>query len=128
VPEHLEKVGSYLDAMGLKHSINPRLVRGLDYYTRTVFEFVSRPIGGLAVIGGGRYDGLVSELGGQPTPALGFGSGIERMLLAIEAGGVEIPKPEPLRVFVAAQTPEAHKAVMSLTNGCVGCGFRPSAT
>ncbi len=115
--EHLEKVGSYLDAMGLKHSINPRLVRGLDYYTRTVFEFVSRPIGGLAVIGGGRYDGLVSELGGQPTPALGFGSGIERMLLALEAGGVEIPKPEPLRVFVAAQAPEAHKAVMSLTNG-----------
>jgi histidyl-tRNA synthetase len=115
--DHLAKVCSYLDSIKLKYTVNPRIVRGLDYYTRTVFEFISVPIGNLTVIGGGRYDGLVSSLGGQPTPALGFGSGIERMLLAMEAEGVVIPPPNPVRVFVASQSPDANKAVQILVQG-----------
>jgi histidyl-tRNA synthetase len=115
--EHFDGVQAYLGAVGIDFTVNPRIVRGLDYYTRTVFEFISLPIGGLTVIGGGRYDGLVSALGGPPTPALGFGSGIERMLLAMEAEGVEIPRPEPVRVFAACQTPEAAGAALALANG-----------
>ena len=113
--EHLAKLLKILDAMDIKYTINPRIVRGLDYYTRTVFEFISNR-DGLTVIGGGRYDGLVSSLGGQPTPGLGFGSGIERMLLALEAEGIEIPKPEATSVFVAVQSPEALIPVQVLVN------------
>jgi histidyl-tRNA synthetase len=113
--EHMAKLLKILDAMDIKYTINPRIVRGLDYYTRTVFEFISSR-DGLTVIGGGRYDGLVSALGGQPTPGLGFGSGIERMLLAIEAEGIEIPKPEATSVFVAVQSPEALIPVQVLVN------------
>ena len=84
------RASKILDAMDIKYTINPRIVRGLDY-TRTVFEFISNR-DGLTVIGR-RYDGLVSALGGQPTPGLGFGSGIERMLLALEAEGIEYQSP-----------------------------------
>ncbi len=115
--EHFNGVQAYLKAVGIDFAVNPRIVRGLDYYTRTVFEFISLPIGGLTVIGGGRYDGLVSELGGPPIPALGFGSGIERMLLAMEAEGSEIPKPDPIRIFAACQAPEAAGTVIALVNG-----------
>jgi histidyl-tRNA synthetase len=113
--EHMSGLLKILDAMDIKYTINPRIVRGLDYYTRTVFEFISNR-DGLTVIGGGRYDGLVSALGGQPTPGLGFGSGIERMLLALEAEGIEIPKPEATSVFVAVQSPEALIPVQALVN------------
>lgn len=109
-----KKLQDYLDAMGISYRVNPRIVRGLDYYTGTVFEFISTAGEGLTVIGGGRYDGLVSQLGGQPTPGLGFGSGIERMLLAMEAQGIEIPKPEGIQVFVASQSPESEMTVQTL--------------
>ena len=81
--EHFAEVRALLDAAGLEYEIDPTLVRGLDYYTRTVFEFESERLGAQAALGGGgRYDGLVEELGGPPTPGVGFAAGIERMLLA----------------------------------------------
>jgi histidyl-tRNA synthetase len=82
---HFDTLRAYLDALGLQYVVNPRIVRGLDYYTRTVFEFVSSVIGSQSTVcGGGRYDGLVEELGGPPTPGVGFGLGIERFLMVVE--------------------------------------------
>ncbi|SMC57131.1 histidine--tRNA ligase [Papillibacter cinnamivorans] len=101
--EHFNQLQGYLKAMGISYAVNPRIVRGLDYYTRTVFEFVSTEIGAQGTVcGGGRYDGFVSALGGPPTPGLGFGSGIERLLLVMEAQGIDIPRPAGIRVFIAA--------------------------
>jgi histidyl-tRNA synthetase len=82
---HFDALRRYLDALGLAYTVNPRIVRGLDYYTRTVFEFVSAAIGAQGTVcGGGRYDGLVAELGGPPTPGVGFGLGLERFLMVVE--------------------------------------------
>jgi histidyl-tRNA synthetase len=82
---HFESLRAYLDALGIAYVVNPRIVRGLDYYTRTVFEFVSSVIGSQSTVcGGGRYDGLVEELGGPPTPGVGFGLGVERFLMVVE--------------------------------------------
>jgi histidyl-tRNA synthetase len=114
--DHFEKLQDYLDAMDISYKINPQIVRGLDYYTGTVFEFISTLDENLTIIGGGRYDGLVSELGGKPTPGLGFGSGIERMLLALEAEGIEIPKPGGVTLFVASQSEKTNMAVQVLVN------------
>lgn len=101
--DHFESLKSYLDAMGIEYEVNPRIVRGLDYYTRTVFEYVSTGIGAQGTVcGGGRYDGLVSSLGGSEMPALGFGSGIERMLLVMESEGVHIPRSEGYDIFIAS--------------------------
>jgi len=87
--EHFESLKVLLERSGLAYRVNPRLVRGLDYYNRTVFEFVSGDIGAQSTIaGGGRYDALFEQLGGKPTPACGFGMGIERALLALEAAKV----------------------------------------
>ena len=101
--------------MDISYRINPRIVRGLDYYTGTVFEFISS-LDGLTVIGGGRYDGLVFQLGGKHTPGLGFGSGIERMLMALEAEGIKIPKPDGVSIFVASQNEKTNMAVQVLVN------------
>jgi histidyl-tRNA synthetase len=87
--EHFEALKVTLEHAGLEYTVNPRLVRGLDYYNRTVFEFITPHIGAQSTIaGGGRYDALFAQLGGKPTPACGFGMGIERALLALEAAGV----------------------------------------
>lgn len=100
--EHFEKVKSLLDGLGVEYTVNPDIVRGLDYYTRTVFEFVSTDIGAQGTIcGGGRYDRLISELGGGEVPAIGFAAGIERLLLVMENTAVAFPeKPSPA-IFVA---------------------------
>ena len=83
--EHFDEVRALLDEAGIEYDLDPTLVRGLDYYTRTVFEFVSDRLGAQAALGGGgRYDGLVEELGGPPTPGVGFAAGIERILMAAE--------------------------------------------
>ena len=88
--DHFAKVRAGLDNIGISYVENPTIVRGLDYYTRTVFEFVHTGAGAQGVVcGGGRYDGLVEELGGKPTPGIGFGMGIERLLMVMEAEGVE---------------------------------------
>jgi len=90
--EHFAGLRALLDAAGVPYTVNPRLVRGLDYYNRSVFEFISGAIGAQSTIaGGGRYDALFAELGGKPTPACGFGMGIERAVLAMQAAKVEAP-------------------------------------
>ena len=84
--EHFEKLKRGLDEVGIKYVVNPKIVRGLDYYTKTVFEFVSDAIGAQGTVcGGGRYDSLVEEVGGKPTPAVGFGMGLERLLIVLES-------------------------------------------
>jgi histidyl-tRNA synthetase len=97
---HFADVRRYLDAFGVRYELVPTLVRGLDYYTRTTWEFLG-PEGGSqsALSGGGRYDGLAEELGGKPTPGVGFGAGIERLLLALEDAGVPRPNEEGVDVF-----------------------------
>ncbi len=116
--DHMEKLKGYLDAMSIEYTVNPRIVRGLDYYTKTVFEFVSNQIGAQGTVcGGGRYDGLLEALGGQPTPALGFGSGIERALMVMEAEGVIIPQPPGISVFIAALGDKADIFAQSLVHG-----------
>ncbi|WP_088280246.1 histidine--tRNA ligase [Ideonella sp. A 288] len=93
---HLAAVCAVLDAAGLPYRINPRLVRGLDYYNLTVFEWVTDQLGSQGTVcGGGRYDGLFEQLGGKPTPAIGFGLGIERLLLLLQEIGVPVPDPAP---------------------------------
>ena len=99
---HFESVKKYLDKMNISYVVNPRIVRGLDYYTRTVFEFVSTQIGAQGTVcGGGRYDGLVEELGGQHIPSLGFGMGTGRLLMLLEAQGIELPKPSGCDLYIA---------------------------
>lgn len=99
--EHFENVQKYLKAQNIEYTINPQIVRGLDYYTKTVFEFVSNSIGAQGTVcGGGRYDGLVEELGGQHTPSLGFAMGIERLMLLMEAQGCEFPEAEKPDLFI----------------------------
>ncbi len=99
--EHFDNVKAYLDDCGIPYSVNPRIVRGLDYYTRTVFEFVHESAGAQGVVcGGGRYDGLVGMLGGNPTPGVGFGMGIERLLNVAESEGVEFPAGSAPDLFI----------------------------
>jgi histidyl-tRNA synthetase len=97
--EHFAHVRAFLDAYGVRYELVPTLVRGLDYYTRTTWEFVGPALGAQSTIsGGGRYDGLVEEIGGPPTPGVGFGAGIERLALAVEEAGVEA-EPAGIDVF-----------------------------
>jgi histidyl-tRNA synthetase len=119
--EHFAAVRALLDAAGLGYEIDPTLVRGLDYYTRTVFEFESERLGAQAALGGGgRYDGLIEELGGPPTPGVGFAAGIERILLA---AGEQPPAPGA-RVFVAIAKPDAAREAFGLAQRLRGAGIR----
>jgi histidyl-tRNA synthetase len=107
----------YLDLSGIEYEIDPRIVRGLDYYTRTVFEFVSTDIGAQGTVcGGGRYDGLIEEIGGSPMPAVGFAAGIERLLLVMEATGVEIPTAVPPTVYIAGMDNDCRKKAFELAS------------
>jgi histidyl-tRNA synthetase len=101
--EHFAQVRTFLDAYGVEYELAPTLVRGLDYYTRTTFEFKSEDLGAKDTIcGGGRYDGLIEEIGGQPTPGIGFGAGLERLILSVPEGDRAA---EPVDVFfVTADT------------------------
>ncbi|MBQ7838611.1 MAG: histidine--tRNA ligase [Clostridia bacterium] len=100
--KHFESVKKYLEKMNIEYTVNPRIVRGLDYYTRTVFEFVSNDIGAQGTVcGGGRYDGLIEELGGPHTPSLGFGMGTGRLLMLLEAQGIEFPEPSGCDIYIA---------------------------
>ena len=99
--EHFAQVRSYLDAYGVRYEIAPTLVRGLDYYTRTTFEFRDEAIGAQDTIcGGGRYDGLIEQIGGPSTPGIGFGAGIERLLLSL---GEREPEPEQIDAFFVVE-------------------------
>ena len=96
---HLNAVRAALDAVGLEYRLNPRLVRGMDYYNLTVFEWTTDKLGAQGTVcGGGRYDGLFEQLGGKPTPAVGWGMGVERMLLLLEELGV-LPPATPPEVY-----------------------------
>jgi len=100
--EHFTSLQKYLKLLGIPFQLNHRLVRGLDYYTRTVFEVQPREEGGQSTLGGGgRYDDLIEELGGKPTPAIGFAAGIERIILNLKKAGVSVPAPPAPRVFIA---------------------------
>ena len=111
--EHFAAVRGYLDVYGVTYELVPTLVRGLDYYTRTTFEFIGPEHGSQSTIcGGGRYDGLIEEIGGQPTPALGFGAGIERLLIALEEADTEPPDPERIEVFIAVEPDTPREPVL----------------
>ncbi len=100
--EHFEKVKAHLNAMNISFTVNPKIVRGLDYYTRTVFEFVSGDIGAQSTVcGGGRYDGLIKQMGGNDTPSLGFAMGIERLMMVLEAQNTELPEAPTCDLFIA---------------------------
>lgn len=109
---HHAQVLRGLDAAGIKYFEDENLVRGLDYYTRTVFEFCD---GDLAVLGGGRYDGLCEQLGGKHTPCVGFGCGIERLIAAAESRGIAFCDPAP-KVYVAAQCDDARAECLKIVN------------
>lgn len=114
--EHFEAVKKYLDAVGIPYKINERLVRGLDYYTNTAFEILLSDIGAQsAVCGGGRYNRLVEEIGGKPTPGVGFALGMERVFNALASQGIELPAGRKVDVFVAALDAAAGEEAFRLT-------------
>ena len=99
---HFEAVKANLNAMNIDFKVNPKIVRGLDYYTRTVFEFVSNDIGAQSTVcGGGRYDGLIAQMGGPQTPSLGFAMGIERLMMVLKAQNAELPEAHTCDLFIA---------------------------
>lgn len=115
--EHFHRVAGSLDMLKLPYQMNPFLVRGLDYYTRTVFEVVAESLGAQDVIaGGGRYDGLVEQLGGKPTPALGFGSGVDRIIEAMEAQEVKFPDPPGIDVYLASVGEESISRILEISH------------
>lgn len=106
--DHFNRVKNYLSVMNVPYTVDPGIVRGLDYYNRTAFEFVSNTIGAQGTVcGGGRYDGLIESVGGPSFPGVGFGLGIERLLLTMESLGIEIPKPYPMDIFIVAMGEDA---------------------
>ncbi len=106
---HFEGVKQRLDVLNIPFSINPYIVRGLDYYSKTVFEIISTSIGAQGTVcGGGRYDGLVSQLGGPSMAGIGFGLGMERLLLVMESQGIDIPHNNGIQVFVATMGEKAN--------------------
>lgn len=107
---HFEKLKKFLEIAGIEYEVDPYIVRGLDYYTKTVFEFVTTALGSQGTVcGGGRYDDLIAQLGGEPTCGVGFGMGIERVLMLMEAQGVEIPKEDPVKIFIATMGEAAYE-------------------
>jgi len=114
-----------LEAMGIQYEIDTDIVRGLDYYTKTAFEIISEDIGAQSTVcGGGRYDHLIEEIGGPPTPGVGFGMGIERLLLVLEAVGAALPVPRPCDVFIAALGQPAMLEVQSVASALRKEGYR----
>ena len=114
---HFAQVKKYLDLSEIEYTVNPTIVRGLDYYTKTVFEFVSDNIGSQGTVcGGGRYDGLIEELGGQHLPSLGYAMGMERLLMVMDNQGIEIPKPNPCALYVAGLGENAQAKAYQIVN------------
>lgn len=111
--DHFSKVKEYLDILGIEYNIDPGIVRGLDYYTKTIFEILNSDF---TVCGGGRYDKLIGEIGGPETPAVGFGMGIERLIMAIEKENIEIPKEPIVELYLAARGDEGAKEAFKLAH------------
>ena len=123
--EHFEKLQKYLTKLGLEYKINPKIVRGLDYYTKTVFEFVTTEIGAQGTVcGGGRYDGLIEQLGGQSVPALGFAMGIERLLLVMEKQQCDYLMPKRCDIYFATMGEAALEKAMLLAKNLREYGYR----
>jgi histidyl-tRNA synthetase len=126
---HFEQVKAALDALGVAHRVDPRLVRGLDYYVRTAYEFTSDALGAQsAVAGGGRYDGLVETLGGPPTPGIGFALGQERLAMILEKNGRAAPTRTPEVFFVSADAEgavEALRRAAELRRAGIACDLDP---
>ena len=123
--EHFEKLKKYLTALGLNYKVDPRIVRGLDYYTKTVFEIITEtPGGNLTVCGGGRYDGLVQELGGPELSGIGFGMGIERMIMVQDLRGVAPVAPPLCDVFVVTMGDDARVEGLKLADELRSSGIR----
>lgn len=115
---HFASVRACLEAADIAYTLDPHIVRGLDYYTRTVFEFVSDALGAQAVVcGGGRYDGLIEELGGPHLPSLGFGMGVERLLMVMEAVGAPFPEPERCELYLAPMGEAAVQRCFEIAHG-----------
>ena len=111
--DHFDELCSYLDAMSISYSIDPKLVRGLDYYSRTTFEISSSSLGAQdAICGGGRYDGLVEIIGGKPTPGIGFAAGMERILMIINDANTK----ENIKIFIVGLGDSVRPIVAKLTN------------
>ena len=122
---HFEELKASLDALGIEYEVDPMIVRGLDYYTKTVFELVSTEGAYTGTVcGGGRYDGLIEQLGGPKMNAVGFGMGMERLLLIAELSGAQIPQPRNVEVYVAAMGEEARKVGFTLTAKLRGSGIK----
>ena len=121
---HFERVKAGLTSMNIHYTVNPKIVRGLDYYTKTVFEFVSTDIGAQGTVcGGGRYDGLTEELGGPSLPSLGFGMGIERLLMVMEKQNCDFPQPTVADVYIAPMGDEAGIEALALCEKLRAEGF-----
>lgn len=113
--EHFKSVQRYLDSAGVKYTVNPTIVRGLDYYTKTVFEFVTDCIGAQGTVcGGGRYDGLIEELGGKHLPSLGFAMGLERLLMVMDKQGIEIPDFSECNLYIVTMGESAKEKAFEL--------------
>ncbi|MEO1582776.1 MAG: histidine--tRNA ligase [Pseudomonadota bacterium] len=113
---HFAALQKSLDSLGIEYTLNPRLVRGLDYYSRTVFEWVTDALGAQgAVCSGGRYDGLFEQLGGKPVPAMGWAIGVERLLALCEEEGASIGVPAPDLYLIAEPNPECEQRVLELS-------------
>ena len=127
--KHFDTVQEALGAVGIEYEVDPSIVRGLDYYTRTVFEFVSGDLGAQSTVcGGGRYDGLVQEMGGSPTPALGFGLGIERLLLVMEAQKVQFPNRTPASCISPPSATRRAGRRSASRRRCATAPWRPRST
>ena len=121
---HFEGLKKRLDALGVSYTVNPRIVRGLDYYVRTVFEFVSSDLGAQSTVcGGGRYDGLIKSLGGPDQPGIGYAMGVERLLMVMKAQGIEIPAPAPCDLYIGSIGEEASVEALRLCGILRGEGF-----
>ena len=122
---HFDTLQTALHDMNIEFSIDPHIVRGLDYYTKTVFEFISTDIGAQGTVcGGGRYDGLIEQLGGQKIPALGFGMGLERLILTMENQGCEFMESSHCNVYLAPMDDAARPVAMNLAAQLRDAGIR----
>jgi len=111
---HFESLKKYLGIMDIDFAVDSHIVRGLDYYSKTVFEVHDKS--GVAICGGGRYDNLISEIGGPELPSMGFGMGIERLLMSIEENGIEIPKEKFMELYVGSMNEEAKNEAIKIVN------------
>lgn len=118
---HFDKVKEYLDILGLPYTIDPGIVRGLDYYTKTIFEILTSDF---TVCGGGRYDKLIEELGGPDMPAVGFGMGVERLIMTLDKENIEIPKETLFDLYIGARGEEESKFAFKLASGLRNLGVK----